>query len=148
MIFSNKKSTNSLVFVLCTFKHFCTCITVFKPCALFCSQEEIRSRLPKYRPLKHSTSLHMSSLGGVPPGPPQSSMQNLPMPPIVRPGMPPMGMPMHGMIPGDVVRPGMGPPPMGQALPRSPFAPPMVAGQRPPPPGPPPMQGHSSPSFV
>ena len=111
------------------------------------AQEEIRSRLPKYRASKPSAPVHLSvSSGGVMSSPQPPPIQNLPMPPIVRPGMPPMGMPMHGMIPADVVRPGMGPPPMGQPLPRSPFAPPMVAGQRPP--GPPPMQGHASPPFV
>ena len=107
------------------------------------SLEEIRSRMPKYRVSKPSAAVHLSvsSGGGVMAAPQPSPMQNPPMPPIVRPGM---GMPpMHGMIPSDVVRPGMGPPlMMGQPLPRSPFAPPMVAGQRPP------MQGHLSPPFV
>lgn len=98
-------------------------------------QEEIRSRLPKYRVAKISSQPAVSMpearmlqpplQGGAPPlGRPQMNA-----PPIIRPGMgppPPMNPNLSPMRP-NIVRPGMGPPPtMAMMPPRPNFAPPQI----------------------
>lgn len=127
------------------------------------SLEEVRSKLEKYRTAKTPPPQAQSqpqipaqpqfppTLQQPPGGMPSSSQApapQLPGPPLIRPGMPPMQggpgprllPPPHGSIPGNVIRPGMGPPPMN-APPSNPLMQPHPGVMMPMRPGqPPPMQ--------
>ena len=85
------------------------------------SQEQIRSKLPKY----HEPKQHRPLLSA----PQPFNTSGIIAPPILRPGMPPPPSSVPVPMPVNIIRPGMGPPMMDG---RPPFQPPPV-GQMPPP---------------